>query len=54
MRLALSNLLHDRTRFAVTVIGITFAVFLMVFRSLLAGFVRAAERPSKRATPSCG
>lgn len=48
MRLALSNLLHDRTRFAVTVIGITFAVFLMVFQgSLLAGFKRAAERPIK-------
>ena len=48
MRLALSNLLHDRLRFAVTVIGITFAVFLMVFQgSLLAGFMRAAERPVK-------
>jgi len=35
-------------RFAVTVIGITFAVFLMVFQgSLLAGFMRAAERPIK-------
>jgi len=46
MRLALSNLLYDRMRFAVTVIGITFAVFLMVFQgSLLAGFMRAAERP---------
>jgi len=48
MRLALNNLLHDRMRFAVTVIGITFAVFLMVFQgSLLAGFMRAAERPIK-------
>lgn len=46
MRLALNNLLHDRIRFAVTVIGITFAVFLMVFQgSLIAGFVRAAARP---------
>ena len=35
-------------RFAVTVIGITFAVFLMVFQgSLLAGFMRAASRPIK-------
>ena len=46
MRLALNNLLHDRMRFAVTIIGITFAVFLMVFQgSLIAGFMRAAQRP---------
>ena len=46
MRLALSNLLHDRVRFVVTIVGITFAVFLMVFQgSLLAGFIRAASRP---------
>jgi putative ABC transport system permease protein len=46
MRLALSNLLHDRLRFVVTVTGITFAVFLMVFQgSLIAGFMRAASRP---------
>jgi putative ABC transport system permease protein len=33
-------------RFAVTIIGITFAVFLMVFQgSLIAGFMRAAQRP---------
>ncbi len=46
MKLAWSNLLHDRLRFLVTIIGITFAVFLMVFQgSLLAGFMRAASRP---------
>lgn len=46
MRLAFSNLLNDRIRFVVTIVGITFAVFLMVFQgSLLAGFVRAASRP---------
>jgi putative ABC transport system permease protein len=45
MRLAWRNLSHDRLRFAVTVVGIVFAVFLMIFQgSLLAGFVRAASR----------
>ena len=45
MRLAWRNLLNDRLRFLVTVIGIAFAVFLMVFQgSLLAGFMRAASR----------
>lgn len=45
MRLAWRNLSYDRLRFAVTVIGIVFAVFLMIFQgSLLAGFVRAASR----------
>jgi putative ABC transport system permease protein len=45
MRLAWRNLSHDRLRFAVTVIGIVFAVFLMVFQgSLLVGFVNAASR----------
>lgn len=45
MRLALANLLHDRTRFAVTVAGIAFSSFLMIFQgSLLAGFLRASSR----------
>lgn len=45
MRLAWRNLSYDRLRFAVTVIGIVFAVFLMIFQgSLLAGFVRASSR----------
>ncbi|MEP7341032.1 MAG: ABC transporter permease [Acidobacteriota bacterium] len=45
MRLAWRNLSHDRLRFAVTVIGIVFAVFLMVFQgSLLVGFINAASR----------
>jgi putative ABC transport system permease protein len=43
--LAWRNLIHDRTRFAVTVLGIAFAVFLMTFQSgLLVGFTRAASR----------
>lgn len=45
MRLAWRNLSYDRLRFAVTVIGIVFAMFLMVFQgSLLAGFMGAASR----------
>jgi putative ABC transport system permease protein len=45
MRLALRNLLHDRTRFAVTALGVAFAVFLMIFQgSLLMGFLRAASK----------
>jgi putative ABC transport system permease protein len=45
MRLAWSNLAHDRTRFAVTVLGITAAVFLMVFQaSILLGFLRASSK----------
>lgn len=45
MKLAWQNLLHDRTRFAVTVAGIAFAVCLMVFQGgLLAGFLHAASR----------
>ena len=45
MRLAIANLLYDRTRFAVTVAGIAFSAFLMVFQgSLLAGFLRASSR----------
>jgi putative ABC transport system permease protein len=43
MRLALRNLLHDRTRLVVTSLGVAFAVFLMIFQgSLLIGFLRAA------------
>src|SRR5436853_7060788 len=38
-------IVHDRARFSVTVLGVSFAVFLMVFQgSLLAGFLRAASR----------
>jgi putative ABC transport system permease protein len=45
MRLALANLLHDRTRLAVTVAGIAFSTFLMLFQgSLLLGFLRASSR----------
>ena len=45
MKLALQNILHDRGRFSVTVLGVSFAVFLMVFQgSLLAGFLQAASR----------
>lgn len=43
MNLAFQNLLHDRTRFLVTSLGVAFAVFLMIFQgSLLIGFLRAA------------
>src|SRR6185369_3146548 len=45
MKLAWRNLSHDRSRFAVTIAGIAFATFLMIFQgSLLAGFVRASSR----------
>lgn len=45
MRLAWRNLSHDRLRFAVTIAGVAFAVFLMVFQgSLLAGFVRVSSK----------
>jgi putative ABC transport system permease protein len=45
MKLAWKNIVHDRARFSVTVLGVSFAVFLMVFQgSLLAGFLRAASR----------
>jgi len=45
MRLAWRNILHDRVRFLVTIVGIAFAVFLMVFQgSLLFGFSRAASK----------
>lgn len=44
MRLAWRNLIHDRLRFLVTVAGIAFAVFLMIFQSsLFTGFLRAAS-----------
>jgi putative ABC transport system permease protein len=45
MKLALRNLLHDKTRLAVTSLGVAFAVFLMIFQgSLLIGFLRAAAK----------
>jgi len=45
MRLAWKNILHDRVRFLATIVGIGFAVFLMVFQgSLLFGFSRAASK----------
>lgn len=45
VRLAWRNLCHDRLRFGVTIVGVAFAVVLMVFQgSLLAGFLRAAGR----------
>src|SRR6201981_3664878 len=45
MKLALQNILHDRGLFSVTVFGVCFAVFLMVFQgSLLAGFLQAASK----------
>src|SRR6202007_3114064 len=45
MRLAWQNIITDRARFSVTVLGVSFAVFLMVFQgSLLVGFLRAASR----------
>jgi len=45
MRLAWTNIAHDKTRFAVAVLGITGAVFLMVFQgSILLGFLQAASK----------
>ena len=45
MTLAFRNLLHDRGRTAVGIVGIAFAVFLMVFQgALLKGFVDASGR----------
>src|SRR6266446_4128611 len=45
MKLAWQNICHDRARFLTTVLGVSFAVFLMVFQgSLLAGFLQAASR----------
>jgi putative ABC transport system permease protein len=45
MKLAWQNIFHDRARFLTTVLGVSFALFLMVFQgSLLAGFLQAASR----------
>jgi putative ABC transport system permease protein len=45
MRLAWKNIVNDRVRFATTVLGISFAVFLMIFLgSLLFGFIRASSK----------
>ena len=45
MGLAWLNITHDRKRFAVTVLGIICAVFLMIFQgSMLLGFLRAASK----------
>lgn len=45
MRLALQNILHDRARFSATVLGVSFAAFLMLFQgSLVIGFLQAASR----------
>src|SRR5258707_15024422 len=45
MKLASQNIIHDRNSFSVTVLGVCFAVFLMIFQgSLLAGFLQAASR----------
>jgi putative ABC transport system permease protein len=45
MRLALQNILHDRARFSATVLGVSFAAFLMLFQgSLLIGFLQASSR----------
>jgi len=35
MKLAWQNIIHDRARFSVTVLGVSFAVFLMVFQGSL-------------------
>lgn len=44
MILAWRNLSYDRLRFLVTIIGIAFAVFLMIFQgSLLTGFIRTSS-----------
>jgi putative ABC transport system permease protein len=45
MKLAWQNITHDHSRFLITVAGVSFAAFLMVFQgSLLAGFMRAASK----------
>jgi putative ABC transport system permease protein len=45
MKLAWQNIIHDRARFLVTILGVSFAAFLMVFQgSLLMGFMRASSR----------
>jgi|HubBroStandDraft_6_1064221.scaffolds.fasta_scaffold1647403_2 hypothetical protein len=46
MRLAWLNVTHDRLRLAATVLGITCAVFLMIFQKqhMLLGLLRAASK----------
>jgi putative ABC transport system permease protein len=45
MKLAWQNIVHDRGRFSVTVLAVSFAIALMVFQgSLLVGFLQAASR----------
>ena len=45
MKLAWQNIIHDRVRFLCSVLGVSFAVVLMVFQgSLLVGFLQAASR----------
>src|SRR3954453_7024341 len=45
MRLAWHNIAHDRTRFLVTILGITCATLLMIVQgSILAGFLGAASK----------
>ena len=45
MKLAWKNILHERTRFLVTTMGVAFATTLMIFQgSLLFGFLRAASK----------
>src|SRR5579885_1991974 len=45
MKLAWQNIVHDRVRFLVSVAGVSFAVFLMIFQmSLLEGLLRAASQ----------
>src|SRR6266516_2858425 len=45
MRLAWHNLVHDRTRFIVTILGIMCATLLMLVQSsILIGFLRAASK----------
>jgi hypothetical protein len=47
MRLAWLNITHDRARFAVTVLGITCAVFLMISQgSMLLGSFGLHQRSS--------
>jgi putative ABC transport system permease protein len=45
MNFAWQNIVHDRRRFLVTILGVSFAVFLMVFQgSLLFGFLKSASK----------
>jgi len=55
MKLAWQNILHDRARFLATLLGVSFAAFLMVFQgSLLVGFLQAASGSSMQATSISG